>query len=348
MQPFSRLSNSVRRLEPGSFAAVMATGIVSMDVGQHGMPQLARILLWINVALYTGLSILFAWRLACYRREFVADLVSPVRGAGFLTLAAGTCVLGSQFVEVVQVPALAWALLAWGSLLWLVLTYVFLVATITARIKLQFTRSIHGGWLVAVVATQGVSCLATLLAGANTSLHFAALCLFLLGASLYLVIITLVVYRLVFFPLRAREFTPPYWINMGALAISTLAGSLIVVHLPAASSLQQLLPFVKGATVLFWATASWWIPLLVVLELWRHVWRHVRLRYEIDDWDIVFPLGMYTVGTWELAHALDLGFLLPVAEVGVWLNLALWAIVAVAAIRHWFQPDHAGVGSVRE
>lgn len=30
-----------RTLDPGSFAAVMATGVVSIDARQHGMPQLA-------------------------------------------------------------------------------------------------------------------------------------------------------------------------------------------------------------------------------------------------------------------------------------------------------------------
>lgn len=333
MQFIARLSRHVRELEPGIFAAVMATGIVSVDVGQHGMPSLAQALLLLNVALYLALLAMFIWRLIAFREAFFDDLVSPTRGAGFLTLTAGTCVLGTQFVEVVDLPSLAWVLLAWGALLWLLLTYLFLVATITARIKPKFTRSIHGGWLVAVVATEAVSCLLTLLAGDSTVLHFVAICLFLLGASLYAVIITLVVYRLVFFPLRARDFTPPYWINMGALAISTLAGSLIVVNLPAAGALQSLLPFVKGLTVLFWATASWWIPLLVALDLWRHVWRHVRLRYETDDWDIVFPIGMYTVGTWELSRALGLDFLRTIAEVGVWVNLAIWGVVAAAAVR---------------
>jgi tellurite resistance protein TehA-like permease len=54
---------------------------------------------------------------------------------------------------------------------------------------------------------------------------------------------------------------------------------------------------VKGFTLFFWATATWWIPLLLLLEGWRHLWRHVPLRYETDDWGIVFPAGMYTVAT---------------------------------------------------
>jgi hypothetical protein len=37
--------------------------------------------------------------------------------------------------------------------------------------------------------------------------------------------------------------------------------------------------------------------LLLLLEGWRHLWRHVPLRYETDDWGIVFPAGMYTVAT---------------------------------------------------
>lgn len=328
----------VRLLAPGCFALVMATGIVSIDAGQHGMPGVARALFAFNLVAYAWLLALSVWRLACFRAEVLADFTDPSRGAGFLTLAAATCVLGSQCVLVRPLPALAMTMAGFGALLWLALTYLFFAATITARFKPGFTRSINGGWLVAVVATQALSGLLTLLAnGRDDVLTFVALSLYMLGAALYLLIITLVVYRMVFFPLRARQFTPPYWIDMGALAITTLAGSLIVTHAPAASPVQALLPFVKGFTVFFWATASWWIPLLVILEAWRHLWRHVPLRYETDDWDIVFPIGMYTVGTWELARALDLGFLRIIPAIGVYVSLAAWALVALYGLRRLYR-----------
>ncbi|HWU78259.1 MAG TPA: tellurite resistance/C4-dicarboxylate transporter family protein [Rhodanobacter sp.] len=330
-----------RRLHPGHFALVMATGIVSIDLDQHGMPVLARVLFGLNLLAWSTLLLLTALRLLRFRRELVADFIDPSRGASFLTLAAGTCVLGSQCLLLVHWPLLARMLAALGALSWATLIYLFFAATITARIKPGFTRSINGGWLVAVVATQALAVLMVLLVAdapaTRVAWLFGGLCLYLLGAALYLLIITLVVYRMVFFPLRAREFTPPYWIDMGALAITTLAGSLLVLHTPATGPLQDLMPFVKGFTLFFWATASWWIPLLVLLEIWRHVRRHVPLRYEVDDWDIVFPLGMYTVGTYELARALKLDFLRMIPAIGVYVSALIWLLVATGALVHGYR-----------
>ena len=322
-----------RRLDPGCFALVMATGIVSIDVGQHGMPLLARALFVLNVAAFAGLLVLGLLRLIRFRSELVADFIDPARGAGFLTLIAAICILGNQCLSVVRAPGVAWLLAAAGAVSWIVLVYLFFAATITRRIKLGLKRSINGGWLVIVVATQALATLAIALSAETPELRigllFSGLCLFLLGAALYLLLITLIVYRLVFFPLRAREFTPPYWIDMGALAITTLAGSLFV---PDGGALADLVPFVKGFSLFFWATATWWIPLLLALEIWRHGWRHVPLRYESDDWDIVFPLGMYTVGTYALAHALALDFLLAIPRAGVFVSLLAWVVVAAGLL----------------
>ena len=330
----------VRDLHPGCFALVMATGIVSIDASQHGMPGIARGLFAFNAIAYLWLLALTLWRLVRFPQALIADFGKPSRGASFLTFSAGTCVLGSQCVVVAPLPTIAAVLLVIGAVSWAGLIYLFFATTITARLKPGFTRSINGGWLVAVVATQGVSVLVTLIAASRADpdhLQFLALGLYMLGAALYLLIITLVVYRMVFFPLRASEFTPPYWIDMGALAITTLAGSLIITRAPAGGPLLELLPFVKGFTVFFWATATWWIPLLVILEAWRHLRRHVRFRYETDDWDIVFPIGMYTVGTFELAHALPADFLLPIPATGVYVSLAVWLLVAAVGVRKLYR-----------
>ncbi|HZX71695.1 MAG TPA: tellurite resistance/C4-dicarboxylate transporter family protein [Rhodanobacter sp.] len=332
--------SSVRKLHPGCFASVMATGIVSIDANQHGMPMLAHALFSVNVAAFALLVLLTALRLIRARQELLDDFTNPARGAAFLTFAAASCVLASQCLLVVRWPGWATALTVVGAVSWASLLYLLLLAVITGQRKPDFRRSINGGWLVAVVATQSLAVALTLLVahgGATPALGwlFAALCLYLVGAALYLILITLIFYRLLFLPLAASGFTPPYWINMGALAITTLAGGLLVMHVPAQLPLGDLVPFVKGFTLFFWATATWWIPLLAILELWRHGLRHVRLRYEVDDWDIVFPLGMYTVGTHALAQALDLDLLRPVSDIGVYISLLAWLLVAAGAVRHW-------------
>ena len=79
-------------------------------------------------------------------------------------------------------------------------------------------------------------------------------------------------------PLSPGDLSPPYWINMGAMAISTLAGSLLIINAPDAPFLLSLLPFIKGFTVFYWATGTWWIPMLVVLGVWRHVYRRFPMN----------------------------------------------------------------------
>ena len=54
---------------------------------------------------------------------------------------------------------------------------------------------------------------------------------------------------------------------------------------------------VAGASVVFWAFGTWLIPALVAAGVWRHVVHRVPLRYEATLWSIVFPLGMYGVGS---------------------------------------------------
>src|SRR5690606_33150272 len=102
---------------------------------------------------------------------------------------------------------------------------------------------------------------------------------------------------------------------------------------PAGSFLVELLPFIKTFTLFFWAFATWWMPLLVILGFWRHVLRRFPLAYDPQYWGMVFPLGMYTACTVQLSRALALPFLLAVPRVFVLFALAAWLLTFIGMVR---------------
>src|SRR6478609_10807450 len=175
-----------------------------------------------------------------------------------------------------------------GIALWAVSTYVIFTILTVKAVKPSVEDGLNGGWLVAVVAAQAVATLGGLVAPqlgeCQEAALFFSLIIWLGGGMLYIWIISLIFYRYTFLPLDPRQLAPPYWINMGAMAISTLAGTLLVSNAPQSPLLSTLLPFLLGLTLLFWATATWWIPLLVALRVWRHVLRRVPLAYDVVYW----------------------------------------------------------------
>ncbi|HTJ06806.1 MAG TPA: tellurite resistance/C4-dicarboxylate transporter family protein [Caldimonas sp.] len=326
-------------LSPAYFAMVMATGAVSMASHLQGMRSLAHALLWFNVAAWLALCVLNALRAALHRTRFFADFVDHLRGPGFFAAVAGTSVLAAQFLIVERIDRLAVALALAALVLWFVLTYGVFVGLTVKSEKPPLERGISGTWLLAVVATQSLAVLGALLAGPagpalRLELHFAALGLWLFGGMLYGWLMTLILYRYAFFRLTPHDMTPPYWINMGAMAISTLAGALLIRGAHDAPFLQSILPFLKGFTVLYWSAATWWLPLLLAFGVWRYVVQRFPLRYDPLYWGAVFPVAMYAMGTQSMADVLSLdflGFLPPIFLVAA---LAGWAVVCIGWVAH--------------
>lgn len=328
-------------LQPAYFAMVMATGIVSLAAWRQGARLVADGLLAVNVAAYVVLWLLGLVRLARFPRRFFDDMTDHSRGPGYFTWVAATCVLGSQLAVIADTYAISVGLWVWGGALWVVFVYaVFTGLSVKAR-KPSLADGINGGWLLAVVATQSVAVLAALIAARwpqpyRLELNFLALSMWLWGGMLYIWMIALIFYRYTFFEFSPEDLTPPYWINMGAMAISTLAGALLIGNTPQAWYLRSLLPFLKGFTVLYWATATWWIPMLVLLGVWRYGYKRYPLRYNPLYWGAVFPLGMYSVATSKMAAVMGLGFLHLLPPLFFYVASGAWALAfAGLARRLW-------------
>jgi tellurite resistance protein TehA-like permease len=325
-------------MHPAYFALVMATGIVSLASELMGLHPIAVGLFALNLGFYPLLWILTIVRVVRHRDRVRADLTHHGRAVGFFTTVAATCVLGSQCLLIGGSTTAAFALWCAGIALWAVSTYgVFTVLMVKAE-KPGLAEGINGGWLISVVAAQSVAVLGAQLAPsfgehAPAALVFS-LAMWLGGGMLYLWIISLIFYRYMFFTLSPSDLAPPYWVNMGAVAISTLAGTMLVAAEPYSSAIRQILPFVRGLTFMWWATATWWIPMLLILGIWRHVVRKFPLRYDPLYWGAVFPLGMYTVCTARLSRAVDAPFLIAIARVFVFVALAAWAVVALGLVLH--------------
>lgn len=127
----------------------MATGIVAVaSYLETDVRWLARGLTFLNAAIFIVLSVLILTRAIRYPRQILGDLKDFKRGPGFFTIVAGTAVLGSQMLVILDRPAVAFVLWLIAIPLWACFMYAIFIEFTINEHKPRFEEGMNGGWLI--------------------------------------------------------------------------------------------------------------------------------------------------------------------------------------------------------
>ncbi len=306
---------------PDVFAAVMATGILSIVARDHhyrvisdGLGALATAALLALVSLIIVNRTTASW-----------DLRDPDVTLRLFTFVAACAVIGSRLSPHV------WVLRGLGAVAlacWLVLIALS-ARNMLGRRWTALRDHARGAWELASVGTSGLAIVMSQLARHTGHRWWLTIALPVWAAAIciYGLMTWLILWRAVAQRQDRAGFEPDSWILMGALAIATLAGDDIHAVAPA-----RLAGPLLAATVLTWVAATLWIPPLIHLGLRRISRGPDMLRFAGVWWALVFPLGMYSAASYVMAAELDQAALLSVSLVFFWDALAAWLIVVIAGL----------------
>ncbi len=334
------LTHSAKDLAPVSFAAVMATGIVSIAAQGLGFNLLAQILFIVNVLSFLWLSSLWVIRFCLWRPMITEDLDNPHKVPGFLTLVAGTNVLANQSLIVGELQNLFFYLGLLGLVLWSVFAYLVPYRAIVSGQKTEAIIPVTGAWLLLAVATQSVSVFLSNYSALRGGIEGAPYLLssfifFLLGGFFYFIILGLVVLRLLFYYVKSEDLMPPYWICLGAAAISTMAGANLLSNYNSSLEFFVSIQALRTLVLSFWVIATWWAPLLVALGFWKYFKKRDTFHYIPQLWSVVFPLGMYAASTRKFGGAIQWSWMESVAMIAFFLAVAAWVSCFTYALISW-------------
>jgi tellurite resistance protein TehA-like permease len=291
-------------VRPDVFAAVMATGIVSIAAADHGFGVISAVLIVVAAVTLSVLIVVVAraWR--------GFDMRDPNVPLALFTYIAACAVVGARLAEhrIVLWVLAGLALQGWVSL-------VPLAARSMWRLRWTGLRDrAHGGWELAAVATSGLA-----IVSAELDTVFWAVIFWVLGICLYLAMTMLVLWRVRHDASSPELVAPDVWILMGGIAIATLAGD----HLHRILIPGPIADGVRAVTIATWIVASVWIPVLVYVAFRRRVGL---------DWPAVFPLGMYSSATYAMAVETGWHWFVEISLAFFWIAFAAWLIVATGLL----------------
>lgn len=291
----------------------MATGIVALALRLDGLSGVSWVLAGIAAVVYVVLVVAHLVGRAGRPR-------SRGEAVGWFAFVAATEVLAS-LSRWHHVSLVLWAI---GAAAWLPVVVLVLAARPAPDDR------VNGSWLLAAVATDSLAVAGAPLArqaGSGVGVALAAAA-WLLALSVYGVLTAGILRRTAQREIGRADLDGDHWVAMGALAISTLAGSRVLAAMGVLGWTPGVRDIARVLAIAVWIGALAWLPALVAAEAWRL--RRPPL-YTAARWSTVFPLGMLAVASQALASAAGIAAARPVFHAFAAIGAAAWAATAVGA-----------------
>jgi len=295
----------------------MATIMMALSASSYGYNAVSPYLFMTGMGVFFTVALFLGIKAVFYYKDLLHELLDPERLqysfslVGIVSL-TGICV--SKLFGWHTVTYIFWyvALVLWASITLSTFTILFLYRKSEDR---RIEDVLHGGWFFVTTGTQLTALLSIEVAGQATGHTLLIQCfsfaLWSVGTFLYLIFMTLMIWRLVFYPVTRDTELSPYWMNTGAAAVTTVVCAALHQQVQMTGGpFAELLPFLKGFSLFFWSIGLWWLPFLIILAVRKQVQGSWAMPFSVGYWEIVLSLCLYAAGTKQLTGLFDEQFIL--------------------------------------
>ena len=299
------------------FIVAMVTVMMALSSSSHGYNSVSPYLFTIGLGVFFSVAVFMIIKAVLYYEDLLRELFDPEKLhysfslVGIVSL-TGICV--SRLFGWHTAAYIFWyaAIVLWIGITFSSFSILFLYRKSEDR---RIEDILHGGWFFVTVGTQFTALLSIDIAGQATGHTLLIQCfsfaLWSVGTFLYLIFMTLMIWRLVFYPVTHDTELSQYWMNTGAAAITTVVCAALHQQVQMTGGpFVELLPFLKGFSLFFWSIGLWWLPFLIILSIRKQVNGRWAIPFTVGYWEIALAICLYAAGTKQIAVLFDERFII--------------------------------------
>ncbi|MEX3556839.1 MAG: TDT family transporter [Burkholderia gladioli] len=342
---------NIRQFTPNWFAVTMGTGVVYLVLnalpGASPLKALTAAWLWrLDILLYALFAAMFVARLVLFSETIRPMLHHPMQSLFLGTLPMGLAPIVNGLVlfggaqQGNTAGQLALALWGFDAALSVVVAIgvPYLVFTVQEHSLEKLTAALLLPIVAPEVAAASAAVLAPHLAPATAQVVIGlGYVLWAISVPLAFSILTIVLFRLVIHKLPHRELGVTSWLTLGPIGTGAL-GLLTLGHAASqaftGTALQAVAVIARDfgvlGALLLWGAGLWWLA-CALLFTWRY--RREGLPFNLGWWGFTFPIGVYTLATFNLAHVTGFGIFTSLGLGFASLLGMLWIVVLARTLR---------------